>query len=340
MKKFIVAVVLFAILVPAAVLAGCGGDKVPAGAIAAVGSGVVTQQQFDAIWKQAEAQYKNTAGAPAFPKAGTAGYDQLKASIVNYLVQNEVIKQQADKLGVSVSAKDLATRVSQITTQVGGQKKLDALLTKNAVTMADLKAQLQAQMLQDAVKAKVASQTQITDAQLQAYYNDPKNKHQFQTAASVDARHVLVKTKAEALKVQKLLQADNTNAGWAKIAKQYSLDPGTKNIGGSLGSRAPAAYNNPPFAKALNSLKVNVVSAPVKTQFGWHIIEVTKRTPASTRTFAQAKSQIKSTMIYTQQTTAWDKWLKAAMAAAGIKYSAGFNPASLSPSASPSPSAT
>ena len=51
MKKFIVAVVLLAVLVPA-VLAGCGGTKVPAGAIAAVGSGVVTQQQFDAIWSE------------------------------------------------------------------------------------------------------------------------------------------------------------------------------------------------------------------------------------------------------------------------------------------------
>ena len=80
MKKFIVAVVLLAVLVPAAVLAGCGGTKVPAGAIAAVGSGVVTQEQFDGIWKQAEAQYKNTAGAPAFPKEGTAAYDQLKAA--------------------------------------------------------------------------------------------------------------------------------------------------------------------------------------------------------------------------------------------------------------------
>ena len=49
MKKFIVAAVLLAVLVPAAVLAGCGGTKVPAGAIATVGSGVVTQQQFDAI---------------------------------------------------------------------------------------------------------------------------------------------------------------------------------------------------------------------------------------------------------------------------------------------------
>ena len=340
MKKFIVAVVLLAVLVPA-VLAGCGGTKVPAGAIAAVGSGVVTQQQFDAIWSQAEAQYKNTAGAPAFPKAGTAGYDQLKASIVNYLVQNEVIKQQAAKLGVTVTAAALDARVKQITTQVGGQTKLDALLKKNAVTMADLKSQLQAQMLQDAVKAKVASQTKLSDAQLLAYFNNPANKHQFQTAASVDARHVLVKTKAEALKVQKLLGADNTDAGWAKIAKQYSIDPGTKNNGGSLGNftadRMVKAFSDAAFA-----LNVNQVSVPVHTQYGWHVIEVTKKTPASSQTFAQAKAQIKSTMLYTQQTAAWTKWLKTAMSDAGIKYATGFNPADLtpSPSASPSPAAT
>ena len=341
MKKFIVAVVLLAVVVPAAVLAGCGGTKVPAGAIAAVGSGVVTQQQFDAIWSQAEAQYKNTAGASAFPKAGTAAYDQLKASIVNYLVQNEVIKQQADKLGVTVTAAALDARVKQITTQVGGQTKLDALLKKNAVTMADLKSQLQAQMLQDAVKAKVASQTKLSDAQLLAYFNNPANKHQFQTAASVDARHVLVKTKAEALKVQKLLGADNTDAGWAKIAKQYSIDPGTKNNGGSLGNftadRMVKAFSDAAFA-----LNVNQVSVPVHTQYGWHVIEVTKKTPASSQTFAQAKAQIKSTMLYTQQTAAWTKWLKTAMSDAGIKYATGFNPADLtpSPSASPSPAAT
>ena len=234
MKKFIVAVVLLAVLVPA-VLAGCGGTKVPAGAIAAVGSGVVTQQQFDAIWQQAQAQYKNTAGAPAFPMEGTAAYDQLRASIVNYLVQNEVIKQKAAKLGVTVTDAQLATRVKQITTQVGGQAKLDALLKKNSVTMADLKSQLQAQMLQDAVKAKVTSQTKLTDAQLLAYFNDPKNKHQFSVAESVDAKHILVKTQAEALKIQKLLQANNTPAEWAKLAKQYSIDKASAVNGGDLG---------------------------------------------------------------------------------------------------------
>ncbi len=341
MKKFIVAVVLLAVLLSVAVLAGCGGTKVPAGAIAAVGSGVVTQQQFDAIWAQAEAQYKNTAGAPTFPKAGTAAYDQLKASIVNYLVQNEVIKQQAAKLGVTVSGKALDARVQQITTQVGGQVKLDALLKKNSVSVADLKSQLQAQMLQDAVKAKVASQTKLTDAQLLAYFNDPKNKHQFATAESVDAKHILVKTQAEALKIQKLLQANNTPAEWAKLAKQYSIDPGSKNSGGSLGNFTKGRMVKP-FEDVAFSLKVGQVSAPVKTQFGYHIIEVTKKTPATAQTFAQAKAQIKSTLLYTQQTTAWDKWLKTTLADAGIKYAAGFNPADLtpSPSASPSPSAT
>jgi len=341
MKKFIVAVVLLAVLVPA-VLAGCGGTKVPAGAIAAVGSGVVTQQQFDAIWSQAEAQYKNTAGAPAFPKAGSAGYDQLKASIVNYLMQNEVIKQQAAKLGVTVTAAALDARVKQITTQVGGQTKLDALLKKNAVTMADLRAQLQAQMLQDAVKAKVAAQAKITPAQIKAYFENPANSHQFQTAATATAKHILVPSQALALKIQKMLQANNTPAEWAKLAKQYSIDPGTKNKGGDLGSFASGAMVKP-FNTAAFSLKIGTVSAPVKTQFGYHIIEVTKRTPASNMTLAQATAQIKSTLLYTQQTAAWDKWLKGAVAAAGIKYATGFNPADLvttSPSASPSPSAT
>ena len=223
----------------------------------------------------------------------------------------------------------------------GGQVKLDALLKKNSVSVADLKSQLQAQMLQDAVKAKVASQTKLTDAQLLAYFNDPKNKHQFATAESVDAKHILVKTQAEALKIQKLLQANNTPAEWAKLAKQYSIDPGSKNSGGSLGNFTKGRMVKP-FEDVAFSLKVGQVSAPVKTQFGYHIIEVTKKTPATAQTFAQAKAQIKSTLLYTQQTTAWDKWLKTTLAAAGIKYAAGFNPADLtpSPSASPSPSAT
>ena len=347
MKKVMLAAVLLVLLASAFAFAACGGNQVPAGAIASVGSATVTQQQFDEIWAQAKAQYASQQGAPAFPKEGTAQYDQLKASIVNYLVQNEIIKQQAADRKVTVTPKQIDDRIKQIVTQVGGQKKFDALLKKQGVSMDQLRTQLQAQMLQSAVQAKVGENVKVTEAQIKAYFDDPANKAQFVVADAVTARHVLVKTKAEALKVQKLLAANNTDANWAKVAKQYSTDPGTKAKGGDLGSFT-ADRMVPAFSKVAFSLKPGTVSVPVKTQYGWHVIEVTKKTPGSTKTYAEAKATIEQSLKYELQSKAWTAWLAAAETKAGIEYAAGFNPKTLtaspspsgSPVASPSPSAT
>jgi foldase protein PrsA len=339
MKKLIVGLVLLVLVVPA-VISACGGSsatKVPAGAIAAVGTGVVTQEQFDQIWTQAQAQYKSQAGAPPFPKAGTAQYNQLRASIVNYLVQNQVIKDKAASLNVTVTDKAFQDRMKQIITQVGGQKKLDKLLKQQSVTQAQLEQQLKAQMLQDAVQQKVYAGITVSQADIQKYFDNPANKAQFNVPESVDARHILVKTKAEADKVRALLEADNTDANWKKVAAKYSTDSGSKNNGGSLGN-FPKGRMVKPFENAAFALPVGQISQPVKTQFGYHVIEVTKKTPGSKQTLAQAKATIEQQLKYQKQSTAWEDWLKKAMAAAGVAYAAGFNPATLT--ASPSPAAS
>ncbi len=338
MKKVILAAVLLGLLASALVFAACGGNNVPAGAIASVGGATVTQQQFDQILAQAKAQYASQQGAPPFPKEGTAQYDQLKASIVNYLVQNEVIKQQAADMNVSVTQKQLDERIKQVTQQVGGQKKLDALLKKQGVTMEQLNTQLEAQMLQDAVRTKVGDNAKVTEEQIKAYYNDPKNKQQFVVPDSIEARHVLVKTKAEAEKVQKLLAADNSDANWNKVAKQYSIDPGSKDKGGSLGS-FPKGRMVPEFEKVAFSIKPGTVSAPVKSQFGWHVIEVTKKTPGSSKTFEEAKPMIDQSLKSQLQAKAWETWLADAEKKADIKYASGFDPKTLTASPSPSGSA-
>ena len=338
MKKLIVGVALLVLVLPA-VIAACGSTeiKVPAGAIAAVGSGVVTQEQFDQIWAQAQAQYKSQAGAPAFPAAGTAQYNQLRASIVNYLVQNQIIKDKAAELNVSVTDKAFQDRMKQIVTQVGGQKKLDKLLKEQNVTQVQLEQQLKAQMLQDAVQQKVYAGITVSQADIEKYFNNPANKAQFNVPESVDARHILVKTKAEADKVRALLEADNSDANWKKVAAQYSTDSGSKNNGGSLGN-FPKGRMVKPFENAAFALPVGQISQPVKTQFGYHVIEVTKKTPGSKQTLAQAKATIEQQLKYQKQSTAWEDWLKKAMAAAGVAYAAGFNPATLT--ASPSPAAS
>ena len=340
MKKLIVGVALLVLVLPA-LLAACGADevKVPAGAIAAVGSGVVTQEQFDQIWKQAEAQYKSQAGAPPFPKAGTAQYNQLKASIVNYLVQNQIIKEKAAEMKVTVTDKAFQDRMKQTIKQVGGQKKLDKVLKEQSVTQAQLEVQLKAQMLQEAVQQKVYAGITVSQAAIEKYFNNPANKAQFNVPVSVDARHILVKTKAEAEKVRALLEADNTDANWKTVAKQYSTDTSSKNNGGSLGN-FPKGRMVKAFEDAAFALKVGQISQPVKTQFGYHVIEVTKKTPASKQTLDQAKATIEQQLKFQKQSTAWEDWLKKAMAAAGVAYAAGYDPALLTASPSPAASAS
>jgi parvulin-like peptidyl-prolyl isomerase len=341
MKKVIVAAVLLGLLASALAFAACGGNQVPAGAIASVGSATVTQEQFDQILAQAKAQFASQQGAPPFPKEGTADYDKLKANIVNYLVQNELIKQQAADMDVTVTQKQLDERIKQIieSSQIGSRKKLDALLKKQGVTMEQLRTQLEAQMLQDAVRAKVGADAKVTEAQLKAYFNDPANKAQFVVADSVDARHVLVDKKADAVKVQKLLAADPSDANWAKVAKKYSIDTTTKDKGGVLGTFGKGRMV-PAFDTVAFSIKPGTISVPVKSQFGWHVIEVTKKTPGSSQTYEEAKPTIEQALKFQLQAKAWETWLAEAQKKAELMYADGFDPKTLTASPSPAPSPT
>ncbi len=337
MKKLIVGVVLIALVLPALLLPACGQKKVPAGAIAAVGDGIVTQEQFDEIWEQAEAQYASQEGAPDFPEEGSTQYKQLRASIVNYLVQTEIVKQRAPEMGVSVTDKAFDERMKQIVQQVGGEKKLDKLLEKQAVTKEQLEQQLRAQMLQDAVQEKVYSEIKVSDADLKKYFEDPDNAAQFNVPESIDARHVLVKTKAKAEEVRALLEADNSDANWKKVAKKHSTDAGSKNNGGDLGN-FPKGRMVKQFEDAAFDLGVGEISAPVKSQFGWHVIEVTGKTPGSKQSFEEAKATIEQQLQFQMQATAWEDWLKQALDDAGVAYAPGYDPELLT--ASPSPAAS
>jgi len=92
-------------------------------------------------------------------------------------------------------------------------------------------------------------------------------------AKKASARHILVDTEAQCLEIKKQIEAGDD---FAFMAQEHSSCPSGRN-GGELGSFGPGAMV-PEFDKVVFSAPVGVVQGPVKTQFGYHLLEVTERT--------------------------------------------------------------
>ena len=91
--------------------------------------------------------------------------------------------------------------------------------------------------------------------------------------ASANARHLLVATEEQCNDIKKQIEE---GADFAAMAQQYSSCP-SKAQGGDLGSFGPGQMV-PEFDKVVFSAPINTVQGPVKTQFGYHLLEVTNRT--------------------------------------------------------------
>jgi|APSaa5957512576_1039674.scaffolds.fasta_scaffold30517_2 peptidyl-prolyl cis-trans isomerase C len=118
------------------------------------------------------------------------------------------------------------------------------------------------------IKDKIDSKVDVNDAEIQAYF--VKNKDQFAEIEQRKARHILVKTKAEANRVLRQLRK---GASFSPLAKKMSIDKETAKNGGELGWFTKGRLV-PEFEKAAYNLKIGQISKPIKTQFGYHVIKL------------------------------------------------------------------
>jgi peptidyl-prolyl cis-trans isomerase C len=130
----------------------------------------------------------------------------------------------------------------------------------------------------------------ITAAAVQAEYD--KNYAGKPGVAQVEARHILVKTQAEAVAIIDQL---NHGANFATLAEKDSIDPGAKN-GGELGWFSKDEMV-PAFANAAFALPVGqYTKTPVQTQFGWHVILLEGKRTAPAPALADVQDQIRQTL--------------------------------------------
>lgn len=227
--------------------------------------------------------------------------DQLPQSVLSSMIDQVLIEQYAAEQGITVTDKEVQQTIEQqfgftadapTPTPSAGEaitatqsassvtreqfntafsSYLDTLKTQTGISESEFRAIVRGELLQNKVLEQITADVPTS-------------------AQQVHARHILVKTEEEAKQVrQRLLDGED----FAKVAEEVSTDTASAKNGGDLGWFG-LGQMDPEFEKEAFNLPIGKISDPVKTQFGYHIIEVLERDenrPLSPSQLDQAKQE-------------------------------------------------
>jgi foldase protein PrsA len=330
-------------VVPAVALSACGGDDVPGNAVARVGDQTIKKSTFThwmqiAAVSQAGQQTPSAGGKPQVPdapdfkqciaqkrKAAPAPakgqpeptdaqlkgqckteYDGLKNQVMSFLLLSTWADQEAPKQGIKVTDKEVQDQIDQAKRQAfPNPADFQKFLQRSGLTEADVFFQQRTQLLQQKITEKVTKgKDKVTDQQAAAYYD--KNKERFAQPERRDLRIVLTKSEGRAQQAKKAIQSGQS---FASVAKRFSIDQASKNQGGKLAGVSKGQQEKA-LDNAIFSAKKGELVGPVKTQFGWYVLEVTGITPAKQQSLEQSKASIKQILASENQRKALENFGK------------------------------
>ena len=321
----------------AVAVSACGGDSgVPEGAVAVVDGTEVSRAELDELVERAR---KNTeAQKQEFPKVGTPEYQNIQKQYVAFLVQRVAFEKEAEDLGVEVTDKEIDKEIKAFVDSrfEGKQKEFEQALKEQGFTQEGFRDTVRISVLERKLFDALTKDVVVPDAEIAQYYQ--QNSSQYSTAESRDVRHILISekngskvdyaaSKAEADRIR----AELVNGGdFAALAKEYSEDPGSKDQGGKL--TVTRGQTVPEFDKTSFEIEQGTVSQPIKTSFGYHLIEALSPVrKASTKKLPEVRESIRATLLQDKKNQVVTEWTEKLLKEYDGKtsYALGFEPPEL-----------
>ena len=251
--------VILSVLIP-----GCSGATSPVetpvetpGPTEEVAAQVNDQAILYAEWEKQVAQVEaffEQEGLDLESEEGRVRLAQARRQVLEQMIDQELIRQAAGKMGVSVSEAELESSIEDIVTQSGGEEQFQQSLEAMNTEFGDFRQMLLDQLLSEAVYSAVTASISPI-------------------AEQVHARHILLPTKERAEEVLVRLQAGED---FAFLAREYSEDISSRESGGDVGF-FPRGVMPPEVEEIAFGLQVGEVSGIIQSQFGFHILQVLEK---------------------------------------------------------------
>jgi parvulin-like peptidyl-prolyl isomerase len=305
-------------------------------AVSACGGG--SKEQLDELIAQAKKGYESQ--KQEFPKAGTPEYQNIQTQYVAYLVELEEFRQAADELGVSVSDKDVDKAEQELVKSRfdGKRAEYEKALEAQGFTGEEYREKaLAVSALSKKIFDEVTKGVKVTEPEILEYY--AQNQSQYGTPESRDVRHILIAEKdgdgnvdfeASKAKADEIYAQLQDGADFAALAKSDSADPGSKDSGGKL--TISRGQTVPEFDKIAFELDKDEISKPVKTQYGYHVIEALSQVrKAKTTPLVEVRSTIRATLRQQKRNNEMQAWVEDLKKdyEGKVSYAAGYEPPEL-----------
>jgi peptidyl-prolyl cis-trans isomerase C len=294
----------------------------PAKVVARVGTFEIKQADVTQMIDRQIAQY----GDQVPPQYQAQMRAEMQTRVIEGLIAQRLMRDEIARQKITISDADMNKSIEEISKRIESQgKTLEAELKRSGMDMSRLKDEIREGLqVEKILESEMGGkQPEITEADALAFYNEKKTQY-FATEAKVQASHILITPEpkddagwaAAKKKIDGIGKELADGGDFAALAKANSSCP-SKEKGGDLGSFGRGQMV-PEFDAAAFTQELNVVGAPVKTEFGYHIIKVTAKTPASDVPFAEVKEKIVESLKYTAKGKAYETLIDGLKAKAKI----------------------
>ncbi len=258
-------------------------DTVEEGVKAKVNDKVITRAEYDehlSVYKNmAEKQYGEGAWDMEISEGQTMG-SYYESTLLDQLIMDLLLVDAAEKEGITMNEEDMKAELDQFKSYLETDEEYKNFLEGYGMTEEYLKESLRKEFLINHYMAIKIENLQPTDEELQTIFNDLKMNE------SIKASHILVGTEEEA---NDIIERLNNGESFEELAKTLSIDTGSGANGGDLDY---FKYTDmvQPFSEAAFAMEIGEISAPVQSDYGYHIIKVTDKTVDNEVTLESEKS--------------------------------------------------
>ncbi len=221
----------------------------------------------------------------------------LRMSILEMIINDELLAQEAESLGITVDEADVEARLQEVRDQHGTAAAFEAVLADTGVTEDEFRAELSRRLLSREFLTGITNDVKISDEEARSFYEQFPER--FSEGESVEVRQILIRSlrnDPEARRTAARERAEEAHRravggeDFAMLAKEYSQAPNAAD--GGLVSHFPRGVMVPQFEEVAFALEPGEISDVFETDYGFNVIQLTDRKEPTRIPFAEIKPKL------------------------------------------------